>query len=276
MLKYTKYNCKVLSGIYKITCLSNNKTYIGSSKNCNVRYNQHTYKLNKGKHKNQHLQNAWNKYGKENFVFEILATCPPEYLIKLEQWFLDSLKPEYNICKIAHSTLGIKLSETVKQNLRNKRLGKKLSEETKAKISFTNTGRKMSVEAVEKTRQANTGSKRTEEQKRNISNSLKGRKASEECKKKISNRFKGGVLTEDHKNKIKNALKNNHENIQRLRHRMQGEGSPNSKLTEEDVKLIRELLFNKSCTARELCKKYGVSENTISNIKHKKCWGHVL
>ena len=54
------------------------------------------------------------KYGLDCFKFEILAHCPREYLIKLEQWFLDNLKPSLNIDKRAGSRLGSKLSEETK------------------------------------------------------------------------------------------------------------------------------------------------------------------
>ena len=47
-------------------------------------------------------------YNEENFEFKILANCSSEYLIKLEQWYIDNLKPEYNVCKIAGSCLGVK------------------------------------------------------------------------------------------------------------------------------------------------------------------------
>ena len=56
---------------------------------------------------------------RENFKFDIFCTCPKEYLLKLEQWFLDNMKPEYNICKVAGSCLNRKLSESHKQKIKN-------------------------------------------------------------------------------------------------------------------------------------------------------------
>lgn len=58
--------------IYKITNLVNNKVYIGLSNNIKKRYSRHKNDLKNNKHSNSHLQNAYNKYGKENFIFEIL------------------------------------------------------------------------------------------------------------------------------------------------------------------------------------------------------------
>ena len=59
-------------GVYKITNLVNGKVYIGSSVNIKSRKWKHFYSLSHNKHQNQHLQRAYNKYGKENFSFEIL------------------------------------------------------------------------------------------------------------------------------------------------------------------------------------------------------------
>ena len=59
-------------GIYSITNKLNNKKYIGSTaKSFKARFTQHKSKLNLGKHHCSHLQNAYNKYGGDNFVFRI-------------------------------------------------------------------------------------------------------------------------------------------------------------------------------------------------------------
>lgn len=112
------------TGVYKITSLLSGKFYIGSTGKLHKqkslcgfyrRFEHHKQALRKGKHCNRHLQHAWNKYGEENFTFEILAKCPPEYCIKFEQFFTDTLKPEYNIRKIAESNLGITQTEEHKR-----------------------------------------------------------------------------------------------------------------------------------------------------------------
>lgn len=85
------------SGIYKITNLINSKFYIGSSKNCRCRKNQHFSDLKLNKHCNRYLQRSYNKYGKENFKFEILENCEIDQLLILEQKYIDELKPQYNL-----------------------------------------------------------------------------------------------------------------------------------------------------------------------------------
>jgi group I intron endonuclease len=99
---------KYKSGIYQITNLVNNKFYIGSSTNLYKRFHGHKSKLINKNHPNIKLQNSINKYGINNFKFEVLAICPKEYIIKLEQFFLDSLKPTYNISPTAENNLGCK------------------------------------------------------------------------------------------------------------------------------------------------------------------------
>lgn len=67
---------KLVSGIYCIRCIPTNKVYVGHSKNIKKRWANHRRKLNRGFHENDHLQNAWNKYGKWEFHFSILEYLP--------------------------------------------------------------------------------------------------------------------------------------------------------------------------------------------------------
>ena len=63
------------SGIYKITNLINKNFYIGSTKNIGSRYRTHVYTLKNNKSNCTILQNAINKYGLINFVFEVIEIC---------------------------------------------------------------------------------------------------------------------------------------------------------------------------------------------------------
>lgn len=85
-------------GIYMITNYISNKRYIGSSVNVGQRLWTHRSELRHQKHPNSHLQNAWNKYGEENFNYTILEKCTPENRFEREQYYVNTLKPEYNIC----------------------------------------------------------------------------------------------------------------------------------------------------------------------------------
>lgn len=86
-------------GIYKIINLINNKFYIGSSKNLKVRLWKHRSLLRHNKHYNLHLQNSWNKYGEDNFDYCIVETCDEEHQYEREQFYINTLHPEYNIAE---------------------------------------------------------------------------------------------------------------------------------------------------------------------------------
>lgn len=108
------------SGVYEIKNTINNNCYIGSSCNLHVRILNHKGMLKNNKHHSIILQRAYNKYGKDNFEFNILQTCNCNEVIQLEQKYIDELKPKYNIKPNAASNKGFKHSkETVENYLKN-------------------------------------------------------------------------------------------------------------------------------------------------------------
>lgn len=165
----TKYSKDQLNqtGVYAIVHKESGKRYIGSAAlSFKDRWAVHKSKLRKGTHHSIHLQNAWNKYTEFAFDFIILEIVPKEewkdnkYLTDVEQMWLDSHQPEYNIS----STAG------------NPMLGRTHTEETKQKISETQKGEKNHL----------WGKNHSEETRQKISKSSKGRVLSEEAKKNIS------------------------------------------------------------------------------------------
>jgi group I intron endonuclease len=87
------------AGIYQITCTANGKKYIGSSLSIERRFTHHKTQLKYNKHINNHLQNAWNKYGKDSFVFEILEkveNATVESIRTIEQEILDSYSEKWD------------------------------------------------------------------------------------------------------------------------------------------------------------------------------------
>lgn len=89
-----------MTGIYRIRNIINNKCYYGSAKNIKKRWKRHINDLNNNKHHSIILQRSWNKYGIDNFIFEIVEICDVNLLLETEQKYLD-LNPEYNIGKKA-------------------------------------------------------------------------------------------------------------------------------------------------------------------------------
>ena len=75
---------EIICGIYCIENIMDGKKYIGQSKNIYTRWYQHKLELNYNKHGNRYLQNAWNKYGENNFKFYIIEKCSEDELNEKE------------------------------------------------------------------------------------------------------------------------------------------------------------------------------------------------
>ena len=65
------------------------------------------------------IYSALLKNGYSNFTFEILEYCDSVDLLKCEQHYIDKLKPEYNICKVAGSILRLKHTLAAKKAISN-------------------------------------------------------------------------------------------------------------------------------------------------------------
>lgn len=92
--------------IYKISNILTNDCYVGSSIDLKERWRRHKKDLRAGKHHSIILQRAWDKYKEENFKIEVLQECSTEEMKDRENYYLCELKPVYNICKEAYSTVG--------------------------------------------------------------------------------------------------------------------------------------------------------------------------
>ena len=138
-------------GIYQIKNLINNKLYIGQTLDKFIeRYWNHVWKLNNQRHDNKYLQNAWAKYGEDNFEFSVLHIFQDgENIDDLERYYIDQydFNNLYNIQYSGqdHAMLGIHMSEETKMKIgesnRKNMLGKKHSEETKIKMSESRNGK---------------------------------------------------------------------------------------------------------------------------------------
>jgi len=148
------------SGIYKITNRKSGKVYVGSAVNLRKRFTEHRWSLRQNKHYNKHLQNSWNLYGEDSFVFEIIELCPPASLLKKEtSWIarLEACENGYNICQTASNRLGAKDSSVTKDRKSRAAIGRKHTDQTKKKMSLKKkgqispfTGRKHSLDSKEK------------------------------------------------------------------------------------------------------------------------------
>jgi hypothetical protein len=104
------------SGIYKVVCLPNGKVYVGSAVNLHQRHLDHWQKLSRCQHRNIHLQRAWNKYGEQAFIFEVIELVLASFILEREQYWIDKLhccddRKGFNISPTAGSSFGIRHSE---------------------------------------------------------------------------------------------------------------------------------------------------------------------
>lgn len=143
-------------GIYTITSPSGSQ-YVGSAVNFERRWAKHRTELRGNAHGNSKLTRAFAKYGIDRLIFAKILICDKADLLTYEQIAIDVMKPEYNICKIANSRLGIK-ADPARKHIRSagQRNRAKPSEATRHKLAL-----------------AKLGTKRTDESKRKTSESLK-------------------------------------------------------------------------------------------------------
>lgn len=88
--------------IYQIECLPTHESYIGLTVDYKRRKRDHLNDLRKNKHENPKLQNAWNKYGEQEFHFrcwEFEITHPDELKLLECQYIerYDSLNNGFNL-----------------------------------------------------------------------------------------------------------------------------------------------------------------------------------
>lgn len=145
-------------GIYCIKNKTNNKLYVGSSRNLDRRKNDHFSALRNNRHYNKYLQRAWNKHGEENFEFQILEYCSESLLLTIEQCYLDTYRKDlYNLEVRAGkppSQEGKTATKETREKLRKVWLGRKHKESTKKILSAQKKGKKFSEEHKKKLSEA--------------------------------------------------------------------------------------------------------------------------
>lgn len=142
------------SGIYMWTNKITGDIYIGQSVDLANRLKRYFNENYLEKNKSFLISRALMKYSHSSFSLTILEYCDKSELNEREQYYLDSLEPDYNILKIAGSFLGytfteeakakiskalkgINRSEETKDLIREKALTRKHSEDTKLKMSMS-------------------------------------------------------------------------------------------------------------------------------------------
>ena len=107
-------------GIYEIVNIVNGKKYVGKSVYLYRRKYAHFVQLRGNKHTNQHLQNAFNDYGGDNFIFNFLEECDKEILGEREYYWINKYRVwdrnfGYNIELINEDGTNVKSYESIKK-----------------------------------------------------------------------------------------------------------------------------------------------------------------
>lgn len=185
-------------GIYRIINMVNNKFYVGSTKNFEVRLKQHFSSLKNHSHHSIMFQKDYDLYGKDVFKFEIIEEATENYdrdlLYKREQYWIEKLQAKDFGYNIGDSRFGDCISyHPLKQQIKEKtsktiraNCSKMTKEERKQKW-----GKNGSLNGM-------YGKHRTEAEKQHLRECLKGRRSclkgipkSEEAKRKMSESRKG-------------------------------------------------------------------------------------
>lgn len=161
-------------GIYRIYNTTTNKSYIGSTwKSFKSRWKQHLSKLDNNKHHSHEMQNAFNKYGTDSFVCEILEIVTDRCkLLDREAYYIekyDSYNNGYNENPTPSSSPMLNKSSCKKSSETHRKLWESL------KNSMTEEEFKQYKQAYAETRGKfkgcspwNKGKKMTEEQTKNM------------------------------------------------------------------------------------------------------------
>lgn len=174
--------------IYKITNLINSKYYIGVRK-------QNVNKTDNYMGSGVAINNAYKKYGKENFTKEIIQyfDTHDELYEKEKQLVTPDLVNDplcYNIALGGRGNIGFKHTKEAKEKIRLSSIGrntdKVYTKETILKMSESHIGLKASNETKKKMSNARLGHKCSAKTLINMSNARKGRTFSDEAKHKMS------------------------------------------------------------------------------------------
>ena len=134
--------------IYIIKCIKNGKVYIGSTNNFKRRLSEHKSCLKLNKHSNKFLQDDYNKYGINCFIFKKLCYCSFADRLVFEQFYIDKYgglnsKNNYNLFSANMKYRSVDANDNIGNN--NSMYGRSHTEHTKKLISEHNSMKKLEI-----------------------------------------------------------------------------------------------------------------------------------
>lgn len=248
------------AGIYVIYNLATDSMYIGQSKNIYLRFVKHRARLKKGSHVNKKLQNLYDLYGKDGFLFFCIELVTDvNKLCEREKYYIEAAGRD-NLLNI-HQASEVSLERH--KNISASLTGRKLSEEHVKKMSEVQTSKWLDPGYREQMSKAHLGKTLSPEQKEKIGNSLRGKTQTEEARKNNSLAKKGRPLSEEHKKALSLAKK--------------GKRSSRASISDD---LARQIYLEKKKTSKtclEIAKENGVSLDIVKHITNpnSKSWTHI-
>ena len=267
------------AGVYQLVNRQNGKSYIGSSYDIAQRWEQHLYQLRNGKHDNRHLQYAFDKYRAESFEMIILfQTNKHTSMVMLEQYYLDTVKPEYNIAPFARSSFGIKRTEETRKKLQLVNLGKKATPETLKRLHESHIGKSDG--------ELNPfyGKTHSMESRLKMSKSQKQRTSHPEYRQHMREIKVGKKLSQAHRQAIGEGVRKTFaanpsimmspERSRKLHEANLGKPSHRRQFSTADIKEIR-LLLSQDITQRAIGKLFNVGHAVIGCINRNQTYKEV-
>lgn len=137
--------------IYKIENKVNGKVYVGQTiRSVKERFKCHKHRLKNNCHENEYLLNAWNRYGEENFKFEIIEYCDIDDIDEREKYWIDFYRKKNGVYNIENGgnfnkdipkETRVKLSKSVKKLWSDEEYYQKQLENNMRKVICINTGK---------------------------------------------------------------------------------------------------------------------------------------
>lgn len=144
-LKDDSENTLQKCGVYKITCTTNGKFYIGStSQSFRIRFTGHRKDLRSDNHHSKYFQNCYNKYTEASFKLEVLEVMYKTVdnfktlLLDREQFHMDENLPELNMYPSARSCLGFKRDDDFCNKIRDAAISRFTSNTGESNIYWYN------------------------------------------------------------------------------------------------------------------------------------------
>lgn len=156
--------------IYMWIHLESGRRYVGSTLDSSIRLLKYYFLNHLDRNKNMYICRALKDHGYAAFFLSILEYIDitnlskeqaKELVLLREQYYFNTLNPEFNLLKIAGSFIEFKhteaskakLSEAMKgDNYHQRMLGRNHSIETKTKISIANKGKLLNIPRTEETK----------------------------------------------------------------------------------------------------------------------------